>query len=79
MDLTITTKNLTIAPFTLDHLEPYRQEFTPEVTKYQYPDPFPDLEAASQTLSNESHMDALYGRNTASPRTFISFLTRFSA
>lgn len=50
MDLTITTKNLTIAPFTLDHLEPYRQEFTPEVTKYQYPDPFPNIDTARQVL-----------------------------
>ena len=51
MKLQITTERLTITPFTLQWLEAYHQNFTPEVTRYQYPDPFPDPETAQQVLS----------------------------
>lgn len=51
MKLKINTQRLAIQPFTLDFLEDYCREFTPEVTRYQYPDPFPDLEAARKALS----------------------------
>lgn len=51
MKLQITTERLTITPFTLQWLEAYRQNFTPEVTRYQYPDPFPDPGTAQQVLS----------------------------
>ncbi len=51
MSLEIRTGRLTIQPFQPKFLEDYYREFTEEITKYQYPDPFPDLEAASQTLS----------------------------
>ncbi len=50
MNLQITTKNLTIIPFTRSYIEPYHQEFTPEVTRYQYPDPFPNPDTAGQVL-----------------------------
>ena len=51
MSLKIRTGRLTIQPFQPKFLKDYYREFTEEITKYQYPDPFPDLEAASQTLS----------------------------
>lgn len=50
MDLQIATERLTIKPLTLSYIEPYHKEFTPEVTRYQYPDPFPDLETANAVL-----------------------------
>ena len=40
-----------IRPFTLDYLEEYFREFTAEITKYQFPDPFPDMEAADRVMS----------------------------
>lgn len=51
MDLKINTQRLTIQPFTQDFLDEYCREFTPEVTRYQYPDPFPDRETAGRVLS----------------------------
>ena len=51
MNLEIQTERLTIQPYQPIYLEDYYREFTAEITKYQYPDPFPDLETANQTLS----------------------------
>lgn len=51
MNLEIQTERLTIQPYQPIYLEDYYREFTAEITKYQYPDPFPDLETANQALS----------------------------
>lgn len=45
------TERLIIQPFTHAYLEDYYQEFTDEITQYQYPDSFPDREAANQLVS----------------------------
>lgn len=45
------TERLVIQPFTHAYLEDYYQEFTDEITKYQYPDSFPDVETANQLVS----------------------------
>ena len=50
-DLLIRTPRLSIQPLVQGHIEAYHREFTEEVTRYQYPDPFRDLEAAQQVLS----------------------------
>ena len=47
----IHTQRLVIEPFRPAFLEDYYREFTAEVTQYQYPDPFSDLEAARRVLS----------------------------
>lgn len=45
------TDRLVIQPFSNSYLEDYYKEFTDEITKYQYPDRFPDMEAANQVVS----------------------------
>ena len=40
------TERLRIVPFDEAYLEDYYREFTEEVTRYQFPDPFADREAA---------------------------------
>lgn len=45
------TERLVLQPFRDAYLEDYCKEFTEEITKYQYPDPFPDLETAHQVVS----------------------------
>ena len=47
----IRTQRLVLRPYEPAFLEDYFQEFTEEIVKYQYPDPFPDMEAAGQALS----------------------------
>ena len=47
----IRTKRLIIKPYQPIYLQDYYREFTEEITKYQYPDSFPDLETAEQVLS----------------------------
>lgn len=47
----IRTNRLVLRPFQSEFLEDYYREFTQEVVRYQYPDPFPDLETASRVLS----------------------------
>lgn len=47
----IRTERLEIRPFDRSFLEEYVREFTAEITKYQYPDPFPDRETADRVLS----------------------------
>ena len=51
MDFMKETERLMIRPFTLSYLEEYAREFTAEITKYQFPDPFPDMEAANRVMS----------------------------
>lgn len=51
MRFEIRTQRLVIQPFTDLYLEDYFREFTDEVTRYQCPDAFPDLEAAREVLS----------------------------
>lgn len=51
MQFSYKTERLLLQPFSDRYLEPYYREFTQEITKYQYPDSFPDMQAAEQTLS----------------------------
>ena len=51
MDFVKETERLMIRPFNLSYLEEYSREFTAEITKYQFPDPFPDMEAANRVMS----------------------------
>lgn len=51
MDLELRTERLVIQPFRDSFLSEYYREFTDEITKYQYPDTFPDLEAAKDLVS----------------------------
>lgn len=51
MDVRIETTHLIIEPFDFKYLKDYYQEFTEEITKYQYPDPFLNQEEASQLVS----------------------------
>ncbi len=46
MELEIRTERLVIQPFRDEFLEDYYREFTDEITRYQYPDAFPDPETA---------------------------------
>ena len=39
-----------IAPFDMKYLNDYHEGFNEEITKYQWPDPFEDLEAAREML-----------------------------
>lgn len=56
MDLIIRTKEmmkterLTIEPFDMRYLEKYYENFTCEITKYQWPDPFETIEDARNLL-----------------------------
>ena len=51
MSFTLKTERLTIRPFTHLFLADYYREFTEEITKYQYPDSFPNLETANSVMS----------------------------
>lgn len=51
MELKLTTEKLVIQPFDYKFLEEYYSEFTDEITKYQYPDSYQDIEAARQVVS----------------------------
>ena len=46
-NIEIRTRRLIIRPFSQDYLEEYYRQFTPEITRYQYPESFPDLRAAT--------------------------------
>lgn len=48
---TLKTERLVIQPYSSSYLEDYYKEFTSEITKYQYPDCFSDIEAADKVLS----------------------------
>lgn len=49
--LRLKTDRLVIQPYSTSYLEDYYKEFTDEITKYQYPDRFPDMETANQVVS----------------------------
>lgn len=51
MDLELRTERLVIQPFHDSFLSEYYKEFTNDITKYQYPDAFPNLEAARSLVS----------------------------
>lgn len=51
IEFPIQTERLLLRPFCDADLEPYCAEFTLEVTKYQYPDPFPDRDTAKAVMS----------------------------
>ena len=51
IEFPIQTERLLLRPFCDADLEPYCAEFTQEVTKYQYPDPFPDRDTAKAVMS----------------------------
>ncbi len=44
------TERLTIEPFDMRYLEKYYENFTCEITKYQWPDPFETIEDARNLL-----------------------------
>jgi RimJ/RimL family protein N-acetyltransferase len=50
-EFSLKTERLSIVPFSNSYLNPYYEEFTSEITKYQYPDSFSDIEAAKNVLS----------------------------
>ncbi len=45
------TKRLILQPYDGSYLEEYYKGFTDEITKYQYPDSFSDIEAAHDVVS----------------------------
>lgn len=51
MKFMLKTDRLTIQPFTPAFLEDYYTEFTYEITKYQFPDSFPDIKTAGGVMS----------------------------
>ncbi len=51
MDLELRTERLVIQPFRDSFLAEYYREFTDDITKYQYPDAFPNMEAAKGLVS----------------------------
>ena len=51
MDFTLKTERLLIKPFSDSFLEAYYTEFTDEIAKYQYPDSFPNIDAANSVIS----------------------------
>lgn len=51
MDFELRTERLLIRPFHDSFLAEYYQEFTDDITKYQYPDPFPNIESAKRLVS----------------------------
>lgn len=52
MELILRTPRLVIQPYSCAFLEEYDAEFTDEITKYQYPDSFPDIDAADAVMSD---------------------------
>lgn len=51
----IETERLMIKPFSMKYIEDYYQGFTDEVTKYQYPDSFQNIEDATLLVSDFVH------------------------
>lgn len=51
MRFMLKTERLTIQPFSNSFLEEYYKEFTDEITKYQYPDSFSNIDMANQIVS----------------------------
>ncbi|WP_167954782.1 GNAT family N-acetyltransferase [Anaerosporobacter faecicola] len=51
MEFKLKTERLIIQPFDYEYLEQYYREFTDEITKYQYPDRFNNIEEAKNLVS----------------------------
>ena len=51
MEFTLKTERLLMQPFRDSFLEAYYTEFTDEIVKYQYPDSFPNIDAANDVIS----------------------------
>lgn len=51
MQLMLKTERLVIQPYSHTYLEDYYKEFTDEITKFQYPDSFSNIEAARRIVS----------------------------
>ena len=52
------TERLQIVPFDYQYLQNYAEEFTEEIARLQYPDPFSSIDAAKQVVDefvNEMH------------------------
>lgn len=49
--VSLKTERLHIMPFNDLYLKPYFEEFTNEITKYQYPDSFSNIETANEVIS----------------------------
>lgn len=52
MEFMLKTERLIILPYSNIFLESYYTEFTDKITRYQYPDSFPDINVANEILSN---------------------------
>ncbi len=52
MHFSLTTSRLILQPFSHAFLKDYYSEFTEKITRYQYPDSFPDMETANQMVSD---------------------------
>ena len=52
MEFMLETPRLTIRPYSHAFLEEYNAEFTDEITKYQFPDSFPDIDTANAVMSD---------------------------
>ena len=50
-EISLKTERLSIMPFSNLYLKPYYEEFTNEITKYQYPDIFSDIETADEVIA----------------------------
>lgn len=51
MQFILKTERLVIQPYNHTYLEDYYKEFTDEITKFQYPDSFSNIESARKTIS----------------------------
>ncbi|WP_148401693.1 GNAT family N-acetyltransferase [Clostridium sp. Marseille-P299] len=51
MQFMLKTERLVIQPYSHDYLEDYFKEFTDEITKFQYPDSFSNIESARKLVS----------------------------
>lgn len=49
---TIKTERLSIEPFDIKYLKDYFDGFNQEITKFQWPDPFPDMDSARIVLQD---------------------------
>jgi RimJ/RimL family protein N-acetyltransferase len=50
-EVSLKTERLNIMPFSNLYLKAYYEEFTNEITKYQYPDSFSDIDSANEIIS----------------------------
>ena len=48
----VISKRINIVPFDMKYLNDYYNEFSVEITKFQWPDPFESVEAARSMLQD---------------------------